>query len=94
MPRAKLRNNRLAHGLVSVTDFRAMRRKKPHRIGIVPEGDSWFAYSRKWIALGADINVLQHIADTVERTDRVNLLRLASNGDEAVNMTSGKRTRA
>ena len=75
----------------SVTDFRAMCRKKPHRIGIVAEGDSWFAYPRKWIAFGADINVLHHIADQVERTDRVNLLRLASNGDEAVNMTSGKQ---
>ena len=75
----------------SVTDFRAMCRKKPHRIGIVAEGDSWFAYPRKWIAFGADINVLHHITDRVERTDRVNLLRLASNGDEAVNMTSGKQ---
>ena len=75
----------------SVTDFRAMCRKKPHRIGIVAEGDSWFAYPRKWIAFGADINTLHHIADKVERTDRVNLLRLASNGDEAVNMTSGKQ---
>ena len=75
----------------SVTDFRAMCRKKPRRIGIIAEGDSWFAYPRKWIAFGADINVLHHIADKVERTDRVNLLRLASNGDEAVNMTSGKQ---
>lgn len=73
------------------TDFSHMCKKRPHRIGIVAEGDSWFAYPRKWIAFGADINIIHHLEDKVENTDSVNLLRLSSSGDEAVDMTSGKQ---
>lgn len=75
----------------SATDFAHMCRRKPDRVGVIAEGDSWFAYPRKWIAFGADINVVHHVADKLEGTDTANLLRLASNGDEAVNMTSGKQ---
>jgi hypothetical protein len=85
----------LSSGLTyTATEFRSMCKKKPHRIGIVAEGDSWFAYPRKWIAAGPDTNIIHHIADKVADTDKVNLLRLASNGDEAVNMTSGKQMKA
>jgi len=72
-------------------DFAHICNKKPHRIGIITEGDSWFAYPRKWIAIGADINIIHHLEDEVANTDTVNLLRLASNGDEAVDMLSGKQ---
>lgn len=88
------RRRRLAvrQGVTSLTtDFTYICKKKPHRIGIVSEGDSWFAYPRKWIAFGADINIIHHLADKIASTDSVNLLRLASNGDEAVDMTSGKQ---
>ncbi len=74
-----------------VSDFAHICRKHPDRIGIVCEGDSWFAYPRKWIAFGADINVVHHIEDQVTGTGKVNLLRLACNGDEAVDMLSGKQ---
>lgn len=84
------RKRALSTGLTySATDFRYMCKKEPHRIGIVAEGDSWFAYPRKWVAAGKDTNIIHHIADKVANTDTVNMLRLASNGDEAVNMTSG-----
>ncbi len=86
------RRRRLAvdSGITSLSsDFHAMCRRKPHRVGIVAEGDSWFAYPRKWIAFGADINIVHHIADKLRGSDSANLLRLASNGDEAVEMTSG-----
>ena len=73
------------------TDFSHICRKKPDRIGIIAEGDSWLAYPRKWIAAGADINIVHHLEETVASSDTVNLLRLASNGDEAVDMTSGKQ---
>lgn len=73
------------------SDFSHICKKRPHRIGIISEGDSWFAYPRKWIAFGADINLIHHLEDKVANTDSVNLLRLASNGDEAVDMTSGKQ---
>jgi len=75
----------------SAAEFRAMCRKNPHRVGIVAEGDSWFAYPRKWIAFGADINIVHHIAHRLHGTDTANLIRLAANGDEAVNMTSGSQ---
>lgn len=73
------------------TDFSHICRKKPHRVGIISEGDSWFAYPRKWIAFGTDINIIHHLENKVANTDSVNLLRLASSGDEAVDMTSGKQ---
>jgi hypothetical protein len=57
----------------------------------VAEGDSWFAYPRKWIAFGADINIIHQLENKISGTDTTNLLRLASNGDEAVDMTSGNQ---
>lgn len=74
-----------------VTDFAYICKRHPQRIGIVAEGDSWFAYPRKYVAAGADINVIHHIEQRVAKTDKVNLLRLACNGDEAVAMMSGKQ---
>lgn len=86
------RRHSSATGVTSFTsDFNYICKRFPNRIGIVSEGDSWFAYPRKWIALGADINIVHHIEDTIASTNTVNLLRLASNGDEAVNMISGKQ---
>jgi len=73
------------------SDFAYICKKQPDRIGIVAEGDSWFAYPYKWVLLGADINIVHHLSKQISGTDKVNLLRLASNGDEAVNMTSGKQ---
>ncbi|MEH6503685.1 MAG: hypothetical protein V7682_07275 [Cycloclasticus sp.] len=72
-------------------DFTHICKRKPDRVGIVAEGDSWFAYPRKWIAFGADINIVHHVSDKIHGTNKANLLRLASNGDEAVDMTSGKQ---
>lgn len=82
----------LQRGATNFTaDFAYMCKRAPDRIGIVAEGDSWFAYPRKWIAFGADINIIHHLEDKIANTDTTNLLRLASNGDEAVDMTSGKQ---
>jgi hypothetical protein len=96
MPKETLLQRRrrlsIASGITSFSnDFAAMCRKKPHRVAIVAEGDSWFSYPRKWIIFGADMNVLHHLEDKWEHTDTVNLLRLSASGDEAVNMTSGKQ---
>lgn len=90
------RQKRIAHstGVTSqIPLFNDMCKRSPERIGIIAEGDSWFAYPRKWIAVGADMNIVHHIADRIENTGQVNLLRLASNGDEAVEMTSGPQFR-
>lgn len=61
------------------------------RVGIVAEGDSWFAYPPRFIITGPNSNIIDHVADTVSGTGKANLLRLASNGDEAVNMIAGKQ---
>ena len=73
------------------TDFTYICKRHPKRIGIVTEGDSWFAYPRKWVAFGADINVVHHLEEIVQGTNTANLLRMACNGDEAINMMSGKQ---
>jgi hypothetical protein len=96
MPRenARQRRRRIASA-TGVTNFRDdfnyICKRHPDRIGIVTEGDSWFAYPRKWIAFGADINVVHHVEEVIQGTDTANLLRMACNGDEAINMMSGKQ---
>ena len=91
-PIQRRRRIALTQGVTSFsTDFSFICRRKPDRIGIVAEGDSWFAYPRKWIAFGADINIVHHLEDKVSGTNTANLLRLASNGDEAIDITSGKQ---
>lgn len=65
--------------------------KHTDRINIVAEGDSWFAYPRKHLLWGKRSNILDWVARSVYRTKKVNLLRLSSNGDEAVAMLSGKQ---
>lgn len=53
---------------------------------VVAEGDSWFAYPpRNLLGTSSRSNIVNRISRTV----RVNLLQLASNGDEAVQMLSG-----
>ncbi len=66
-----------------------MRRYFPDRITIVSEGDSWFAYPPKWIFAGKPSNLISHISGMTRR--KANFLSMASNGDEAVDMVSGKQ---
>ena len=91
-PIQKRRRIALKKGVTIIpSDFSYLCKKKPERIGIVAEGDSWFAYPRKWILFGADINILHHLEDQISGSKAVNLLRLSSSGDEALDMTSGKQ---
>lgn len=91
-PIQRRRRQALNNGVTTYTsDFSYICKNRPNRIGIIAEGDSWFAYPRKWILFGADINVIHHLEEQISGTNSVNLLRLASNGDEAVDMTSGKQ---
>lgn len=61
------------------------------RVNIVAEGDSWFAYPRKHLMWGKRSNMLDWVAKAIYQSGKANLLRLASNGDEAVAMMSGKQ---
>ena len=84
------RRRELRRGVTSNRDnFAWMCRKSPKRIGIVAEGDSWFAYPQR--LLGGDANVVDHIAAQLTRRNKTNLLELASIGDTAKEMLSGKQ---
>ena len=72
---------------VDTTTFSHMCEQASYRIGIVSEGDSWFAYPgdvRPW-SLN---NVIDHIVNQLIRRDVVNLLRLETNGATAEDMLS------
>jgi hypothetical protein len=56
-----------------------------HGVTVLAEGDSWFAWPRKYLLLGKDANVIDHLR---ERSDLV-VTNISSNGDEAVQMMSG-----
>lgn len=68
------------------SEFTQLIRRYPHRTNLVAEGDSWFAYPRKWIFAGKPNNIINYL----KNLERFNLLHLASNGDEAVDMLSGE----
>ena len=71
-PAQRRRRIAVRRGIVFLpSDFSHICRKRPHRIGVVAEGDSWFSYPRKWIVLGADINTIHHLEEKVENTDSV-----------------------
>lgn len=71
------------------SEFNRMRSLFPERINIVSEGDSWFAYPPKWLLGGKPSNLIAHISGWTRR--KANFFSMASNGDEAVDMVSGKQ---
>jgi hypothetical protein len=69
-----------------VREFELMLALRPGRPAVVAEGDSWFAYpSRNLLGASSRSNIVNRLS----RAARLNLLQLASNGDEAVQMLSG-----
>lgn len=73
-------------------DFKWLTRNT-RRINMLAEGDSWFAYPRKNILFGKNANILDWVAKSIRGKDKANLLRLAGNGDEAVEMLAGSQKR-
>ena len=71
------------------TEFTQMRLRFPDRLNIVSEGDSWFAYPPKWLIAGKPSNLISHISEWTR--GKANFYSMASNGDEAVDMISGKQ---
>ena len=92
MPHSSLdqrkRNLRLRKNTQSKRDFANMRTWFPDRVTIVSEGDSWFAYPAKWL-LGKPPNLVSRISGWSR--GKANFYTMASNGDEAVDMVSGKQ---
>jgi hypothetical protein len=73
----------------SKREFIQMRERFPERLNIVSEGDSWFAYPPKWLIAGKPSNLISHISKWTKK--KANFYSMASNGDEAVDMVSGKQ---
>lgn len=84
--RNALRNKRKTSNKM---EFSKMREFFPERVSIVSEGDSWFAYPKKWIFAGKPANLVSHLSSSTKK--KANFYDMASNGAEAVDMISGKQ---
>jgi len=73
----------------SVGEFHDMQNWFPERTTILAEGDSWFAYPPDWIIKGKPSNLVAHLSRMTK--GGANFYCMASNGDEAVDMVSGKQ---
>ncbi len=92
MPRSSLdqrkRSLRARKNTESKRDFNSMRTWFRDRVNIVAEGDSWFAYPAKSL-VGKPPNLVSRISGWSR--GKANFYSMASNGDEAVDMVSGKQ---
>jgi hypothetical protein len=61
--------------------------ENPNATRILAEGDSWFAYPRRFLAFGKPANIVQHLS----KRDHLLIYATASNGDEAASMLSGEQ---
>ena len=82
-----IRSLKLSASTNNPHQFKRMLQFIPDRVNIVAEGDSWFDYPREHLIGGPPANVIDHIQRRTRY--KANLLRLASNGDEAVEILSG-----
>lgn len=67
--------------------YRDLVDERPDGIRILAEGDSWFAYPRKFILLGSDANVIDHLGGNPDLL----IYNTSNNGDEASEMISGEQ---
>ena len=92
MPRSTLeqrkRSLRARKNTQSKREFANMRTWFPNRVTVVAEGDSWFAYPAKSL-VGKPPNLVSRISGWSR--GKANFYSMASNGDEAVDMVSGKQ---
>ena len=87
----RLQNLALADGWTGdEAKFAYMCKRAPKRIGIISEGDSWFAYPGN-LSPWALHNIVDHIVAHLAGRDYVNLLRLSTNGHTAKEMVSGEQ---
>ena len=95
MTKEKMQEELLDNGVTNrPKSFSWLCKNAPHRVGIVAEGDSWFSYPRKYLLIGPNSNLVDHIVTAVRGKDKVNLLRMASSGDEATGMISDSQKHA
>jgi len=68
-------------------DFQTLMAERSDAKAILAEGDSWFAYPRRFFLFGADANIIDHLADY----DHLVIYNTSSNGDETLSMLSGEQ---
>ncbi|MGF1632273.1 MAG: SGNH/GDSL hydrolase family protein [Phycisphaerae bacterium] len=68
--------------------FAKAARARPTALRVLAEGDSWFAYPRGGLLVGAPSNVVQQL-QRIDRNPQLLIHDLSSNGDEAVAMVAG-----
>lgn len=71
-------------------EFDQFVQDNPTATKILAEGDSWFAYPRRYFIFGAASNVV----DQLGKSSKYVIYSTASNGDEAVSMMSGEQKHA
>ena len=72
------------------SDFQELVDENPGDTKILAEGDSWFAYPRRFLIFVKDANIIDHLA---EKPNLI-ILNSSKNGDEAAEMVSGDQKRA
>lgn len=87
----RLREVELADGWTGdEANFAYMCKRAPNRIGIISEGDSWFAYPGN-LSPRTLHNIVDHIVAHLAERDYINLLRLSTNGHTAKEMVSDEQ---
>lgn len=71
-------------------EFDKLIEANPDARKILAEGDSWFAYPRRFLIFGPASNIVEHLG---KRRNYI-IYSTASNGDEAVSMLSGEHKHA
>lgn len=70
--------------------FDLLAAEHPNARRILAEGDSWFAYPRRYVAFGAGSNVV----DCLGKSSKYVIYTTSSNGDEALSMVTGEQKHA
>lgn len=66
-------------------EFKKHIEENPGETKLLAEGDSWFAYPRRFFFFGKDSNIIDHLAEK----PGLAILNTSRNGDEAADMMSG-----
>ena len=90
--RRRRRLRAAATGLTnSIDSFSWTKDQYPGRVGLLIEGDSWFAFPQEWLVYGAAANAITSILSRLAPTRSVIGLCRASNSDTADDIMDGKQ---
>lgn len=84
-----MQEGKMGEETTDTSDFADLVEDNPGATKILAEGDSWFAYPRRFLIFGKDANIIDHLADK----PNLIILNSASNSDEVAEMMSGDQKR-